>query len=237
MIIAMWSGPRNLSTALMRSFANRSDVTKVLDEPFYAAYLKETNKNHPMKEDVLAHQSSSWEDVKKICLTHDPLGITYQKHMTQHMLQEDLSWINNLTNCFLIRNPKYVVKSFIESWSEGGLLDMGFLQQAEIFKLVCKNTTSIPAVIDADLLREDPERVLRAFCGHINLPWDKNMLQWEKGLKDYDGIWAEHWYPSVNTSDCFKPKDNSKIINLNDKELAIAEIAMPYYENLLEHAL
>ena len=109
MIIAMWSGPRNLSTALMRSYANRSDVTKVLDEPFYAAYLKETNKNHPMKEDVLAHQSSSWEDVKKICLTHNPLGITYQKHMTQHMLQEDLSWINNLTNCFLIRNPKYYI--------------------------------------------------------------------------------------------------------------------------------
>ena len=237
MIIAMWSGPRNLSTALRRSFANRSDVTKVLDEPFYAAYLNETNKNHPMKEEVLAHQSSSWEEVKSICLTPDSLGITYQKHMTQHMLQEDLSWINNLVNCFLIRNPKYVVKSFIESWSEGGLKDMGFVQQSEIFKLVCENTTSTPAVIDADLLREDPERVLRAFCSHINLPWDINMLQWEKGLKDYDGIWAEHWYPSVKTSDCFKPKDNSKVIKLNDRELAIAEIAMPYYESLLEHAL
>ena len=111
LIIAMWSGPRNLSTALMRSFANRKDVTNVIDEPFYASYLKHTGKDHPMKKEVIQSQSSNIDDVKKLCnKIHE--GITYQKHMTQHILDKDYEWINSLNNCFLIRHPQMVVKSF-----------------------------------------------------------------------------------------------------------------------------
>ena len=235
-IIAMWSGPRNLSTALMRSFANRQDVDNVLDEPFYAAYLIETSKDHPMKEEVIANQSSSWSEVEKICRTPSQ-KISYQKHMTQHMIREDLNWIHELCNCFLIRNPEDVAKSFLQSWSGGDFIDMGFSQQASIFDLVYSNTKTIPPVIDAYLLRKDPERVLKRVCSYINIPWDPNMLAWDAGIMDYDGIWAEHWYPSVKTSTFFKPPSKSKNLILNKKEIRMIEEAMPFYERLLKYAI
>ena len=105
-IISMWSGPRNLSTALMRSFGNRSDVTNVLDEPFYGSYLASTNKDHPMKKEVIQSQPNNIEDVKKNCQVKSD-GLTYQKHMTHHIIDKDYSWMNPLINCFLIRNPKW----------------------------------------------------------------------------------------------------------------------------------
>tara|TARA_B100000767_G_C19650535_1_gene486501 strand:+ start:277 stop:999 length:723 start_codon:yes stop_codon:yes gene_type:complete len=235
-IIAMWSGPRNLSTALMRSFGNRSDTKIVLDEPFYSAYLSETGKDHPMKEQVIASQSPSWYEVETLCKQQTP-GITYQKHMTQHMIKDDLNWIHQLCNCFLIRNPRDVAKSFLKSWSEGDFIDMGFSQQALIFDLVCNKNNKIAPVIDADLLRSDPERVLRKLCKEIDISWDNKMLEWDSGIKDYDGIWAEHWYPSVKTSTFFKPLSENKDVILSDNEERIAQEAMPFYEKLLKHAL
>ena len=121
--IAMWSGPRNLSTALMRSFGNRKDISSVLDEPFYASYLISTNKDHPFKEDVIASQLSDINEVKVLC-QKSITGISYQKHMTQHILDNDYKWIDTLCNCFLIRNPESVVKSFMKSWDKGEFLSL-----------------------------------------------------------------------------------------------------------------
>ena len=135
-VIAMWSGPRNLSTALMRSFGNRKDVTNVLDEPFYASYLLSTDKDHPMKEDVIKSQLNDVEDVKNLCIKSN-IGITYQKHMTHHILDETrLDWIDKGINCFLIRDPAKVIVSYLKKNTLKSIQDVGFKKLYEIFKLL-----------------------------------------------------------------------------------------------------
>ena len=233
--IAMWSGPRNLSTALMRSFGNRKDISSVLDEPFYASYLISTNKDHPFKEDVIASQLSDINEVKVLC-QKSITGISYQKHMTQHILDNDYKWIDSLCNCFLIRNPESVVKSFMKSWDKGEFIDIGFKQQYDIFDYVCKNINNHPPVIDADLLRQNPEKVLKSFCRKVKIPWDIRMLEWEPGLKKYDGVWAKHWYSSVMNSSSFKPIDKKEIF-LNENEKKIVKKAMPIYEELYKYVI
>ena len=234
-IISMWSGPRNLSTALMRSFGNRSDVTNVLDEPFYASYLVSTNKDHPMKKEVIQSQLTNIDDVKKNCQVANK-GVTYQKHMTHHIIDKDYSWMNQLINCFLIRNPKMVVHSFMKSWNDGGFEDIGFQQQYDIYKYVQENINDKPIIIDASKLRNDPKRVLSKFCEIVGLEWDEKMLSWSTGLKDYDGVWAKHWYPSVLNSTSFKP-ESKKQINLSDNEKTIVDRAMPIYEELYKDSI
>jgi hypothetical protein len=234
-IIAMWSGPRNLSTALMRSFGNRQDVTNVLDEPFYGSYLLSTNKEHPMKDEVINSQLTDINDVKNLCIKNNS-GITYQKHMTHHILDKDFSWLDTLTNCFLIRNPEMVVKSFMKSWKDGDFEDIGFKQQYDIFNYVRNYLNEKPLIIDASKLRSDPERVLTKFCLLADIQWDKDMLQWSSGIKDYDGIWASHWYPSVVNSTSFKPEEPRELI-LSDNEKRIVEKAMPIYEDLYKHSI
>ncbi len=234
-IISMWSGPRNLSTALMRSFGNRSDVTNVLDEPFYASYLVSTNKDHPMKKEVIQSQLTNIDDVKKNCQVANK-GVTYQKHMTHHIIDKDYSWMNELINCFLIRNPKMVVHSFMKSWNDGGFEDIGFQQQYDIYKYVQENINDKPIIIDASKLRNDPKRVLSKFCEIVGLEWDEKMLSWSTGLKDYDGVWAKHWYPSVLNSTSFKP-ESKKQINLSDNEKTIVDRAMPIYEELYKDSI
>ena len=234
-VIAMWSGPRNLSTALMRSFGNRSDVTNILDEPFYASYLVSTNKDHPMKKEVIHSQLNNIDDVKKQCQKRNN-GITYQKHMTHHIIDNDFSWMDSITNCFLIRNPEMVVHSFMKSWSEGEFEDIGFQKQFDIYNYVKKNINDNPPIIDASRLRSNPEQVLSKFCKIIDIEWDNNMLKWSAGLKEYDGIWAKHWYPSVMNSTSFKPETNNSI-KLSDNEKRIVELAMPIYEELYKRAI
>ena len=235
LIIAMWSGPRNLSTALMRSIGNRKDVSKVLDEPFYASYLVNSNKDHPMRAEVIKSQSTDLDEVKNLCQKHDT-GITYQKHMTQHIIDLDFKWMNKLKNCFLIRNPKMVVKSFMRSWEEGDFEDIGFNQQYEIYKYITNNVDDNPPILDATKIRNNPKQVLGKFCDAIEIPWDDNMLKWETGLKDYDGVWAPHWYPSVLKSNSFHPETNAEII-LSDNEKKIVDKAMPIYEELLSKSI
>ena len=234
-IIAMWSGPRNLSTALMRSFGNRNDVTQVLDEPFYASYLIKTSKNHPLKDKVIASQLNNIEDIKHQCKKNS-IGITYQKHMTHHILDKDYSWMNTLKNCFLIRNPKMVVKSFMKSWNDGDFMDIGFSQQYEIYKYIYNNVDDTPPVLDASRIRNNPKKILTKYCDIIGIPWDENMLSWDPGLRKYDGVWATHWYSSVLKSTSFSP-EHSKDLKLTDDEKRIVDKAMPIYNDLLKVAI
>ena len=234
--IAMWSGPRNLSTVLMRSFGNREDVIDVIDEPFYASYLKETNKKHPMFEDVLESQESDWRKVIDFCSRQEGNGICYQKHMVHHLLQSfDKQWLLKCVNCFLIREPKEVISSFLKKWPDAAFEDFGFLEQGNLFQYIKKETGITPAVINAADLRDNPKKYLTRLCAKLNISWDPKMLQWEAGLKSYDGIWASHWYPSVMTSTGFKKNTQQK--EFSDSVLNFAAMAEDSYHELLTYKI
>ena len=234
--LAMWSGPRNLSTALMRSFANREDIIEVIDEPFYASYLKESNKKHPMYKEVLESQESNWKMVVKNCLREDGMGICYQKHMVQHILPNfEKKWILKCINCFLIREPKEVISSFLKKWPEADFEDFGFLDQINLFHYIKNESGMPPVVIDAANLRDSPETYLPRLCSKLNISWDPKMLQWDAGLKPYDGIWATHWYPSVKTSTGFKKSIQQD--KFSDIVLKFAAKAEDSYKELLTYKI
>src|ERR1700736_397988 len=207
--VAMWSGPRNISTAMMRSWGNRADTT-VIDEPFYAFYLNATGKKHPGADEVIAQGETDCRKVIEQCGRglSAPIGkkIFYQKQMTHHLLPEiDRGWIVDLTNCFLIRDPREVILSYIKKNPEPTLEDLGFVQQQKIFDFVREQTNSVPGVVDAKDVLENPERMLRSLCDGIGVEFDKAMLSWPPGLRDTDGIWAKHWYDDVARSTSFEP--------------------------------
>jgi hypothetical protein len=204
--IAMWSGPRNISTAMMRSWGNRPD-TFVCDEPFYPYYLEATGRDHPGREEVIAQGETDWRKVIAQLTGPIPGGrpIFYQKQMTHHLLPEiERGWLAQVTNCFLIRDPAEVILSYIKKNNDPSLEDIGFIQQAEIFEWVKEHRGGAAPVIDARDVLENPERTLRLLCGAIGLEFTDAMLSWPPGLRDTDGIWAKHWYGEVAHSTCFR---------------------------------
>ncbi len=206
--IAMWSGPRNISTAMMRAWENRSD-TIVVDEPLYAHYLFATGMDHPVSAEIIAHDETDWRVVvQHLCADRLPPGkeIYYQKHMTHHILATmDLDWTDRLLNCFLIREPREVITSYIKIRPDVTLEDIGFSQQRRIFDHVRAQTGEIPPVIDTRDVLEDPRRVLGLLCDRIGVPFDEQMLHWPPGPRHSDGIWAPHWYSAVWASTGFEP--------------------------------
>jgi len=205
--IAMWSGPRNISTAMMRAWGNRSD-THVIDEPFYAYYLQATMAEHPVAEDVIAAGETEWRKVVAQLLGEAPGGkaIFYQKQMTHHLLPEiDRGWLNDVTNCFLIRDPREVIISYCKKNHEPTREDLGFAEQAEIFDLVRARTGKIPPVIDVRDVLKDPARTLGLLCAALRVEFSEAMLSWPPGRRETDGIWAEHWYAEVERSTGFQP--------------------------------
>lgn len=205
----MWSGPRNISTALMRSWGNRAD-TVVVDEPFYAFYLRRTGKEHPGAAAIMASGQTDWRAVVAQLTGTAPSGpvapIFYQKQMTHHLLPEvDRQWLSAVTNCFLIRDPREVIPSYIKRNGEPTPEDLGFVQQAEIFDWVRKNAVGTPPVIDARDVLQDPERILRLLCQAIPVEFDPAMLSWPPGPRATDGVWAKYWYDQVEKSTSFQP--------------------------------
>ncbi len=205
-IIAMWSGPRNISTAMMRSWESRTD-TRVIDEPFYAHYLQHTGYAHPGAEEIIAHYDTDWRRVIAQLLEGGGAPIFFQKHMTQHMLEHiDRSWIAEVSNCFLIREPRRMLLSFAKVIPNPHLDQTGLPQQVEIFNELRRATGKIPPVIEArDVLRK-PEAALRSLCAALDLPFDPAMLRWRAGKRESDGIWAKHWYGRVEQSTGFAPQ-------------------------------
>ena len=203
--IAMWSGPRNISTAMMYSFGNRPDCV-AWDEPFYAFSLVHHGNDHPMREAIIAADDSDWDSLVAKCLTPAARPVFYQKHMTHHMLKGwDRSWINGLTNAFLIRSPERVLASYAKKWSDVTLRDIGFVEQAEIFDMVADAIGVAPPVIDADDVLADPRGTLGRLCVACGISFDTRMLSWPRGPKPFDGVWAPHWYNAVWESDGFGP--------------------------------
>lgn len=205
--LAVWSGPRNLSTALMRSFENRAD-TIVVDEPLYAHYLAETGLDHPLRSEVIAAGETDWRRVAERLSGPLEPGVRcfYQKHMAHHLLPHiERDWLSRLTHVFLIREPRAVLASLHAKWPDPRLVDTGLPQQVELFDRTLQETGQAPAVIDSDELLRDPRAVLMKLCERVGLEFDESMLEWPAGKRDSDGVWAAHWYAAVEASTGFGP--------------------------------
>jgi hypothetical protein len=232
--IAMWSGPRNISTAMMRSFGARSDC-HVIDEPFYAAFLATTGLIHPMNDEVLAAQPNDWRDVVPQLLAPTPNDepVFYQKQMTHHMLPSfGLDWMSECRNAFLIRDPALVLASYVTQRENVQLADIGFAQQAEIFAREADRLGHAPPVIEGiDVLR-DPAATLSKLCAALDIPWTTEMLSWPPGRRATDGVWAPAWYDAVERSTGFGPPPAEMKTPLADHLRPIADAARPHYEAL-----
>jgi len=203
--IAMWSGPRNISTAMMRAWGNRPD-TVVVDEPLYAHYLLKTGLPHPGAAEVIAHHETDWRRVVSQLTGLLPPGksIFYQKHMTHHLLPEiDRGWLRQLTHAFLIRDPREMLVSLLKNIPEPTLQDTGLPQQIEIYELVARMGGSPSPVLDARDVLENPRRMLGLLCDALRIPFDESMLNWPPGPRETDGVWARHWYHNVERSTTF----------------------------------
>jgi len=228
----MWSGPRNISTAMMRSWENRED-TKVVDEPFYAYYLKESGIEHPMFEEVINNQPTCWQDiVETLTMREIEEDIYYQKHMTHHIFDNgDLSWTKEVKNCFLIRDPLYVVNSYAQKRSDVSIEDIGIKRQYELYEEISRISGQKIPVIDSRATLIKPKETLQALCSKFEIPFLETMMSWPEGKRDSDGIWGEHWYEAVEASTGWQ-KFKEQNIQLSPKQQRVADESADYYQAL-----
>ncbi|PIE10941.1 MAG: sulfotransferase family protein [Rhodobacterales bacterium] len=232
MRIAMWSGPRNLSTAMMYAFAARGDFA-IWDEPFYAPYLLHSGVDHPMKDEILSHHETDPALVAATCAGTIPRGKPhfYMKHMGLHMLPGfPLDWAESCVNIHLIRHPARVVASYAAKREQPSLDDIGFRQQVEVFERFGG------VVIDSHDIRESPRAQLARLCNAIDLEFDPAMLSWPKGGHKQDGVWAAHWYGAIHDSTGFAGPEGP-LPELDGKAAELVAQAMPYYDKLKALAL
>jgi len=236
--IAMWSGPRNLSTAMMRSFGSRAD-TFVSDEPFYGCFLKESGADHPMREEVVASMDCDWRSVMASFRGPAPDGspVWYQKHMWHHMTGPiGYADFEGFTHAFLIREPERMIASYLRKRDRAAFEDFGFERQAEFFDREADRVGSPPPVVDANDVLSNPERVLSKLCEALGIPWDQAMLSWAPGRRDTDGVWAAHWYGAVEKSTGFGASETEPT-ELPDDARRLADRCRPYYERLAAHRI
>lgn len=229
--IAMWSGPRNLSTAMMYAFAARGDCA-VVDEPFYAAYLAATGLDHPMRGEILASHATDPQAIAVGLLTNVQKPVFYAKLMTHHMVEGfPREWMANFANVFLIRHPARVIASYARKRERPTLGDIGFAEQAELFDTLAERRGRAPLVVESADIRENPSGVLRRLCRELGIPFMGAMLGWESGPKSFDGVWAAHWYGAVHRSTGFASAEGP-LPELDGEYARLAEAAFPFYERL-----
>jgi hypothetical protein len=237
--LAMWSGPRNVSTAFMRSWENRPD-TIVVDEPFYAHYLLATGSDHPGRDEVLAHHETDWRRVVESLLAPLPPGVTvfYQKQMAHHLLPHmGREWLGALTHAFLVRDPAPMLLSLGDKLGDFELEATGLPQQVEIFEYVRRTTGCVPPVVDAADLLAAPEPTLRALCAALGIPFSERMLSWPPGRRATDGVWAKHWYGRVERSTGFEAAEIAAVPRLEGRLAEFETRCRPLYEQLHAHRL
>ena len=237
--LAMWSGPRNVSTAFMRSWENRPD-TIVVDEPFYAHYLAVTGLDHPGRDEILAHHERDWRRVVESLLAPLPPGVEvlYQKQMSHHLLPDmGREWLASMTHAFLIRDPAPMLASLEEKLGRFDLDATGLPQQVEIFDFVVRTTGRVPPVVDSADLLAAPEPMLRALCAALGIPFTPRMLSWPAGPRASDGIWARHWYERVERSTGFEPAAAIEVPDLQGRLAELEGRCRPLYEKLRAHRL
>ncbi len=234
MRIACWSGPRNISTALMRSWSSRKD-TFVSDEPFYSYYLKSSGIKHPMKDEIIKKYNFNRNEIIKKISSDIPNNkkIWYQKHMAHHMINiHNFSWITNFKNCILIRHPKYVINSYVQKNVLKDVNELGYPQQVKIIEFLLRKNLPF-YIVNSDELITNPKKELIEWCKNLNLEFDEAMLSWDKGPHLSDGIWGEHWYDKINQSTGFSRTKKTVINEDNLKNhKQIFSKAMTYYEKI-----
>lgn len=229
MRIAMWSGPRNLSTAMMYSFGARRDFS-VMDEPFYAAYLARSGAVHPMRDAILKHHETDPEKVASMCAGAGSPHL-YMKHMPHHMLDGfPMDWAMDCVNIHLIRHPARVIASYTAKREAPTLEDIGFRQQAELYEKIGG------LIIDSTDIRADPKGMLRSLCEAVDLAFDPSMLAWPAGPRPEDGIWAKHWYGAVHRSTGFAQAEGP-LPKIDGDSKAVMDQALPFYESLFERRM
>ncbi len=236
----MWSGPRNLSTALMRSWESRPD-TAVVDEPLYAVYLAATGLDHPGRDAVLASQPTDWREVAVTLSGPVPAGapVWYQKHMAHHLLPRvGRAWLDapSFRHAFLIRDPAAMVVSLDKVTPDPALADTGLPQQVELFDRMAQRGGAAPPVIDAADVLRDPEAALQALCARLGVAFDPAMLAWAPGPRPTDGAWAPHWYASVEASTGFAPP-RAEAVTVPDRLAPLVDACRPLYDTLASRRL
>ena len=231
--IAMWSGPRNISTAMMRSWESRAD-TFVIDEPYYAYYLSQTDLDHPGRDDVLREGELDFGKVSRGLIndTNGDCSIYYQKHITHHLLDSiDREWMESVTNCFLIRDPKDMIISYSRVHPDLNMHLLGLEEQREIFEYVKKMTGENPPIIDSKDVLMNPRGILGKFCDRVGVAFSEEMLSWPRGARDTDGNWGKYWYKNVINSTGFneyKPKTEE----VPERYIALYEESYKLYQDL-----
>jgi hypothetical protein len=226
---------------MMRSWENRPDCS-VIDEPFYAYYLEQTKHAHPMFDEVIASQAICYDSVAEaMSIGSCATSIQYQKHMTQHMLPDcDLNWTKGLRHCMLIRDPAYVVNSYTNSRGECSADNIGIQRQFELYDAISELTGQDIPVIDSAAVLNNPQRMIPAMCDALGLDCSTEtasaMLDWPMGKRNSDGVWASHWYHSVEKSTGFSTAKSTEL-NLSRAQKAVVDEVMPYYEKMKSKAL
>ncbi len=236
--LAMWSGPRNISTAMLRAWENRAD-TVVVDEPLYGFYLERTGLPHPGAAEVVAHEETDWRRVAERLTGPLPPGarIFYQKHMAHHLLPEvERDWLWGLAHAFLVRDPREMLLSLAKVTPQPSAEDTGLPQQQALFDQLRERTGRTPPVLDARDVLGDPRALLTRLCSAVGVAFDEAMLSWPAGPRDSDGCWAPHWYAAVEGSTGFQswsPRDGELTAELE----AVRAECQPIYDALFAQRL
>ena len=232
--INCWSGPRNISTALMYSFRERVDTT-VIDEPFYAHYLRVSGRKHPGHQEVLNSQDQYSEQViENVIQSEYTTPVVFFKQMCHHLVEIDLSFFNNCSNILLIREPSLVIRSHAKNVPDLKVSDIGLDVQNSLLNRIIESG-AVPIVVDSANLLMNPEAILKELCQHLGIAFDASMLSWESGPKPEDGVWARHWYKNTHESSAFSNKESSRD-PMPEKFLPVLEEATVLYDNLKKYA-
>lgn len=234
--VAMWSGPRNISTAMLRAWENRSD-TRVVDEPFYAHFLQHTGLDHPMRDQVIEAGHTNWQEVVTSLTARPASGVFYQKHITTHWLEHfSMDWLEHMEHVFLIREPESVVASYAIKREALTATDLGYVQQSALFKHISICQAQPPVVIDSTRFLKDPAGQLQTLCTSLAIEFEPAMLTWPPGVRETDGVWEAHWYDAVRQSTGFKPYLH-KPVELDVAQQRIADSCQPHYDELAKFAI
>ena len=222
---------------MMRAFENRPD-TSVVDEPFYACYLHESGLDHPMRDEVIASQSTDWNEViRELSDLERDSQYFYQKHMTHHIPGHmNLDWTAGMKHCFLIRHPRYVVNSYVQKRESASSADIGIERQYILYREISDISGQDIPIIDAVKFLNDPAGCLERLCGLLEIPFLEEMLNWPKGRRESDGVWASHWYGNVENSTGFKPWKEPEL-ELDKVQLELVKENEEYYEKMLEKSI
>lgn len=233
--ICLWSGPRNVSTALMYGFAQRSD-TRVVDEPLYGHYLRVSGADHPGRRDVMAAMDCDGDRVvREVILGPCDRPILFMKQMAHHLVGIDTSFLSQTDNVLLIRDPAEMLPSLAKNLPVPELADTGLAVQTDLFRRFAEMGRD-PIVLDARRLLLDPQAVLGGLCDRLSIQFSDSMLTWPPGPRPEDGVWAPHWYENVHRSTGFQPY-RPKTDPFPDRLARLLEACRPHYEMLLRSAI